>query len=332
VFALDDRTGNILTTIAVYAAVVVAAFLTRSTLGVFLLALLLAYLLEPIVAGIARLMSRSSHGRAIAIAVVYAGLTALTVVVGYAFGSPVAAQVRRFVAAIPDITGRLDKALPGGHTDLVSPVVARATGAVVNAAEGIAWLLLVPIVAIFFLGNRSGLLQRTADLFGRGSDVAAAKRTIDQVDRALAEYARAQLILATLSGIFYASATALLGFPYPLALGALGGALEFVPAFGWIAAAVAILVTGWAAHAHWIAMAVLIGVWRLVQNFVNSPLVMSDHLQMNPMLVLFAMMAGGQLGGLTGIVISLPAIAVARILWAERRAASSQSNIALFKS
>jgi len=330
--ALDDRTGNILTTIALYAAVVVAAFLARSTLGVFLLALLLAYLLEPVVAGIERLISRGSHGRAIAITAVYTGLTGILGVVGYAFGSPAAAQVRRLVAAVPEITGRLDTALPGGDTDLVSSLMARASGAVVNAAEGIAWLFLVPIVAVFFLGNRSGLLQSTADLFGRGSDVAAAKRTIDQVDRALAEYARAQLILATLSGIFYASATALLGFPYPLALGALGGALEFVPAFGWIAATIAILATGWAAHAHWIAMAVLIGVWRLVQNFVNSPRVMGDHLQMNPMLVLFAMMAGGQLGGLTGIVISLPAVAVARILWAERRAKSSQSNVALFKS
>ena len=330
--ALDERTGNILTTIAVYAAVVVAAFLARSTLGVFLLALLLAYLLEPIVAAVARPLSGSSHGRAIAIAVVYAGLAALVVVVGYAFGSPLAAQVRRFVAAIPEITGRIDKALPGGHTDIVSSLAAGATGAVINAAAQIAWLFLVPIVAIFFLGNRSGLLQSTVDLFGRGSDVAAAKRTIDQVDRALAEYARAQLILATLSGVFYASATALLGFPYPLALGALGGALEFVPAFGWIAAAIAILVTGWAAHAHWIVMAVLIGVWRLVQNFVNSPRVMGEHLQMNPMLVLFAMMAGGQLGGLTGIVMSLPAVAVARILWADRGANSSQSNVTLFKS
>jgi len=332
VVALDDRTGNILTTIVVYAAVVVAAFLARSTIGVFLLALMLAYLLEPVVAAFERLMSGHSHRRAMAIAVVYAGLTALVVVVGYTFGSAVAAQVRRFVDAIPEITGRLDKVMPGGHTDLVSSLAARASGAVVNAAEGIAWLFLVPIVAIFFLGNRNGLLQSTADLFGRGSDVAAAKRTIDQVDRALAEYARAQLILATLTAIFYAGATALLGFPYPLALGALGGALEFVPAFGWIAAAAAILVTGWAAHAHWIVLAVLIGVWRLVQNFVNSPHVMGEHLQMNPMLVLFAMMAGGQLGGLIGIVISLPAVAVARILWAERRAKSSQSNVALFKS
>ena len=329
--ALDDRTGNILTTIAVYAAVVVGAYLARSTLGVFLLALLLAYLLEPIVAAIARLMSRCSYGRAIAIAVVYSGLTAILVVVGYAFGPSVAVQVRRFVAAVPEITGRIDTAMPG-HAEFVSPLVTRATGAVVNAAQEIAWLFLVPIIAIFFLGNRREMLHGAAELFGRGRDVAAAKQTIAQVDDALAEYARAQMILAALSGAFYAAAMALLGLPYPVALGAIGGALELVPAFGWIVAAAAIVVSAWAAHGHWIAMAVLIGVWRLVQNFVNSPWVMGDRLQLNPMLVLFAMMVGGQIGGLTGIVWSLPAVAVARILWAERRAKSPPSNVALFKS
>jgi predicted PurR-regulated permease PerM len=52
VVALDDRTGNILTTIVVFAAVVVVAFVARATLVVFVLALPLAYLLEPVVTGV----------------------------------------------------------------------------------------------------------------------------------------------------------------------------------------------------------------------------------------------------------------------------------------
>jgi predicted PurR-regulated permease PerM len=80
VVALDDRTGNILTTIVVFAAVVVVAFVARAALVVFVLALLLAYLLEPVVAGVERLLPRVSHVRGASIAVVYAVGALLAVV------------------------------------------------------------------------------------------------------------------------------------------------------------------------------------------------------------------------------------------------------------
>ena len=65
--------------------------------------------------------------------------------------------------------------------------------------------------------------------------------------------------------MFYGVSMAVLGFPYPLALGVAGGLLEFVAAIGWIAAAIGILTSGWLAHAHWIWMAVPIGIWRIVR-------------------------------------------------------------------
>jgi predicted PurR-regulated permease PerM len=95
VLALDDRTGNILTTIALFVAVVVVAFVARATLVVFVLALLLAYLLEPIVAGIERLLPRLSHTRGASIAVVYVIGMLLVVSVGDALEPKIADQVRQ---------------------------------------------------------------------------------------------------------------------------------------------------------------------------------------------------------------------------------------------
>jgi predicted PurR-regulated permease PerM len=65
-------------------------------------------------------------------------------------------------------------------------------------------------------------------------------------------------------------------------------------------------------------MVPLIGVWRLVQNFVNSPRVMGDRLEMEPITVFFAFLVGAQLGGLTGVILSIPIVAVLRILRDER--------------
>ena len=109
----------------------------------------------------------------------------------------------------------------------------------------------------------------------------------------------------------------ILRFPYAIALGVLGGALEFLPAVGWIASAVAILTIGFLTHAHRIWMAGLLALWRLVQDYVNSPRIMGDSLELQPLIVVFVLMVGGQLGGIAGLYLSVPAVAVPRIAWLE---------------
>jgi hypothetical protein len=108
-----------------------------------------------------------------------------------------------------------------------------------------------------------------------------------------------------------------LGFPYALALGALGGVLEFLPAVGWIVLAVVILTLGFLTHSHWIGIVILVVVWRLVQNFVNSPHIMGDNLELQPLTAIFALIVGGQVGGIAGVYLSVPAVAILRIAWLE---------------
>jgi len=331
VVALDDRTGNILTTIAVFAAVVVVAFVARATIVVFIIAMLLAYLLEPIVASVERLLPRTPYGRVVSIAVVYLIGTLFVVAMGYALAPAIAEQSRRVDAALPDLAARIDRATALDHGDLAAGVVTRVSRAATAAAEDIGWLLAAPIVAIFFLARRTAFLVSAIDLFARRGDRAAARRTVQQLDRVLAEYTRAQLILAGLSAIFYGVSMSMLGVPYPLVLGVIGGALEFVPVVGWIAAATAILASAWLADSHLIWMAILIACWRVVQNFVNSPRVMGDRLQMEPITVLFALMVGGQLGGLAGVILSVPAVAVFRIVCQHRAFRDTASPVALLK-
>ncbi len=87
-----------------------------------------------------------------------------------------------------------------------------------------------------------------------------------------------------------------LGFPHAILLGILGGILEFVPVAGWMITAVTILTVGSLAHAHWIWMAVLLGLWRVAMDYVIAPRVMGDNLEIHPLIVIFAMMVGGVRG------------------------------------
>ena len=138
---------------------------------------------------------------------------------------------------------------------------------------------------------------------------------IAQVDSMLAQYVRAQLALAGLSFVFYTASMLTLGFPYAIALGLVGGALEFLPAVGWVASAAAILTIGFLTHAHWIWMALLLVLWRLVQDYVNSPRIMGNNLELQPLTVLFALMVGGQVAGVAGLYLSVPTVAILRIVW-----------------
>jgi predicted PurR-regulated permease PerM len=323
VFRLDDRTGNVLTTIASFAAVIAVAYTARETIVAGVLALLLAYILEPIVSWVERRLSNRSHPRGLAIAAVYGVGAMVAIATADGLLPLVIDQFRALRASIPALAARADAMRGTGFGRTVSTATAGATRVAVSVAREAAWFLLVPVLAVFFLDDRAALLEAAVNLGARRGDPGRAQRTIQKVDHTLAEYTRAQLALAGLSAAFYLIMMLVLRVPCALALALIGGALELVPIVGWIIAAMGILLSAWLAGSHWILLGVLIVVWRLVQNFVNSPRIMGGHLQMSPLSVLVGLMLGGQIGGFAGAILSVPVIAVCRVLWLGRESADA---------
>ncbi len=120
----------------------------------------------------------------------------------------------------------------------------------------------------------------------------------------------------------------LLNFPHAIALGFLGGVLEFIPAAGWMISAAAIIGVGVLTHSHWIWMAVLLGIWRVVQDYYNSPRVMGHQLEIHPLMTIFAVMVGWEVGGIVGIYLLVPLIAAIHAIWRRYVPPSSQPQIA----
>jgi predicted PurR-regulated permease PerM len=324
---LDDRTGNILTTILVFGAVLALAFAARSTIVVFVLALFLAYLLEPLVAVVERHLPARMRSRLTAITVVYLALAGVLVGTGFAFAPSIAGQVARFKTDFPVWVQQLtERGIIAKYSSQIMAAVQRVGGTLGTAAQNTGWLLLVPLVAIFFLKNRAELLDGTVKLLAHRRDRASVKRTVDLVDRVLADYARAQLLLIAMSTVIYSVSMALLGFPYPIALGVLAGPLEIIPIVGWVLSAVLILAVGWISHADWIWMAVIILIWKTVEGVWVSPRIMGGRLQLEPAVVFLALMVGGQVGGVLGVVLSVPVVAVVHIVWLDR---TSSQNAAV---
>jgi predicted PurR-regulated permease PerM len=337
-FRIDDRTGDVVTTVAVFLAAVAILYLARSAFFILLLSLLFAYLLEPVVVWTQQHSRLGRDNRTWAIVQVYLLGALLLCVLGYKFGPHLVAQIKGLASALPKILQSLSDGNPtslvgsqnlsaaqqsqiqnwlANHRDTITQMFERGAASVAYIAESAVWLFVIPILAIFIL--RDGRTMADAFIAAAASrgNLKPIQRILRQVDTMLARYIRAQLALAGLSFVFYSASMLLLRFPYAIALGALGGALEFLPAVGWIASAAAILTIGFLTHAHWIWMALLLIGWRVIQDYVNSPRIMGNNLELQPLTVIFALMVGGKVGGIEGLYLSVPVVAVLRIVWRE---------------
>jgi predicted PurR-regulated permease PerM len=114
----------------------------------------------------------------------------------------------------------------------------------------------------------------------------------------------------------YSAFLGIMGVPYALVLGTLGGVLEFIPVVGPLAAALAIVsVALLMSYQHWLILVIFLGVWRLVQDYVSSPRIMGESMELHPLAAIFGVMAGGEVAGILGIYLSIPVMASLRIVF-----------------
>lgn len=347
-FSIDNRTGNVVTTLGLFLVATAVVYVARGAFFILLLSLLFAYLLEPAVVSVQRHSRIGQNNRLWAIAQVYSIGTLLLGSLGCKFGPRLAAQLKNLNSTVGEILQSLSSGKPAtglgighglsaaqqlqihdwlaGHHDIIARVFERGAASAAYVAARAVWLLAIPILAIFILRDGRQMADAVIEAIERRGTRTQVRRILRQVDVMLAKYIRAQLALAGLSFVFYSVSMLVLAFPYAIALGLLGGILEFLPAVGWVASAVTILTIGFLTHAHWIWMAGLLVVWRLVQDYVNSPRIMGDNLELQPLTVIFALMVGGQVGGMAGLYLSVPTVAVLRIVWLEYFSAQTPST------
>jgi predicted PurR-regulated permease PerM len=334
----DQRTASVLSTVLIF--VVIGAFLygARKILVVFLFAIFFAYLLYPLV-NLVQQKSRLSRGsRDRAIAQVYVVLLICFVGIGVGIGPYVATEGRHLWASIPELIGKLTSgqiALTIGgkrgwsydtqlriqqfmaaHRDIMfawaGDFGSRATEILSNAI----WLVLIPILAIFFLRDGEELAEQVIDFAERSRQRVFLRGLIDDLNEMLAGYIRAQLMLAGLSLVVYTSMLLLMRVPYAAILGVIGGIAEFVPVVGPLVAAASIFGVAFLSnYSHFVVLLAFLGLWRLVQDYYNSPRIMGGKLELHPLAALFAVLSGGELAGVLGVFLSIPIMATLRILW-----------------
>lgn len=186
-----------------------------------------------------------------------------------------------------------------------------------NVVTYIPWLLLIPILAFFFLKDVNLVRLAVLRTFPAGPLRYRAEMVMQDVNTTLAAYTRAQLISCFVIGLICIVGFYSLGLKYALLLGIIAGAFEFVPLIGPAAVGIIVIATAAASDNPWKALyvAIFLIVLRIVQDYVLYPRIVREGIHLHPLIIILSVLAGEQVAGIPGVFISIPIVAILTVLY-----------------
>ncbi|MEN6526324.1 MAG: AI-2E family transporter [Candidatus Polarisedimenticolia bacterium] len=312
------------------------AFRLRSILGALGAALIIAYALEPAVSWLERRRVPRSLGAALI------ALAAVGAVVGaFLVAAPVFAdQLSRFADSVklekafdpkawPDwLTGWIQShqaqietyklklvAWAEGNAARLATSAATALAKVTSSLAGLIVALLnlvvVPVIAYYLVVDFPKLKATLSALVPRPA-LPEVSRIGGEVDAVLRSFLRGQLIVALSMGAMYAAGLTALGTPLGVLVGFAAGLLNMVPYLGLAAGIIPALALNFLEHQSWGRLVGVLAVFIVTQNvegWILTPRLLGTSLGLHPVVVVLAIMVGGELFGFPGIILAVPAAA-----------------------
>lgn len=332
---LDRNAARYTWTASLVLLTLLAIYEIRQVLFLLIVAVLLSYLLYPVVTMLVRWLPGRSRKPALAIVfLVVMGLLGVAVV---EIGSVAAEQASSLAQRAPEFLKNLKQQpatnLPAAAQTLKQQAIDQVSKAVkqhyneavgylprlllgvLAASSNLIYLIVVPILSFFLLKDseliRAQLMRAVP---------AEHKQYVDafmhDVHLLLLQYVRSLFFLGLATFCVFAIVLSVFGVYYGVLLAVIAFPLEFIPMVGPLIAAAIILtvaaVTGFP-HLLWIVL--FLGIYRMFQDYVLAPRLMSEGVEVPPLLVILGVFAGERLGGVPGMFLSVPTIALLRIIY-----------------
>ena len=207
--------------------------------------------------------------------------------------------------------------------DLLTRTATKGLGVTVHGVGLIIELLLVPILTFYFLADGPAI-RRQALFFLPRRYLAWTEQTLDRADDIFQRYIKGQVILCLIAFAAVTLGLWAIGVEFYLLLGLVAGLTRAVPIIGPIVGAVptlvVVLVTKPLAISLWVLA--LFALMHFLESKFLMPAVLGQQLDLHPVLIIVALLIGAQVGGLLGVFLASPVLAVVKVLVAERRANS----------
>lgn len=178
-------------------------------------------------------------------------------------------------------------------------------------------VVLIPIIAFYFLLDWKRMLLNLKNLIPRQYETSTLN-VVAECHSVLGAFVKGQFLVMILLGIVYAVGLQLIGLEVGLIIGMVAGLCSIIPYLGFgvgiISAIIATLFQFGLDWTHLALVAVVFGIGQLLEGYVLQPFLLGDKIGLSPVAVVFAVLAGAQLGGFVGMLIALPVAAIIVVL------------------
>ncbi len=195
----------------------------------------------------------------------------------------------------------------------VDQLIKKAIDLVKSLIQSFFVLMIIPFLVFYFLKDiekiKTACWYMTPKKWRKHG-----QQLIREIDRSLGRYIRGQLIVIGILCVLATGAFWLLDLPYPMLLGTIVGITEIIPYFGPIIGAAPAIFVAMAispSMVWWVLGAILI--LQLIEGSVLSPLVVGKSLKMHPVAIILALLVGGEIAGVVGMLLAVPLFAIVRI-------------------
>lgn len=314
-----------LLSILVAITLVVVLYLTRGIVLPFLVALFLAYLLDPVI----RFLTRLRFPLWLAVCIALFGTFVLLALLGTLFYASVQSFVKEYPRYEPKlrelvttVTAQLDIPLPDWQVaDLGKKLASTTVAKAVLSSLGpffafVGRLLLVFLFMVFILLGHQSLPARIHRAFGE-ADGQRITQVLQRTTRQAQTYLGAKALISLVTGVLVNLVLLVFDIDFAVLWGTLAFLLNFIPHIGSIVAAippilVAVLKFDTLMPAVWVTVSII--AINTILGGLIEPRLMGQRLNLSPLLVIFSLLFWGWLWGIAGMILAVPIMATIKII------------------
>jgi predicted PurR-regulated permease PerM len=309
------------------------AFL-KAVLSPFLIAVIISYLLNPIV----NLLSHRLLPRSVAVLLIYSLFIASIVILVINLAPLLEVQLSELVEHLPKWNARLQTMIKeyNDHSKEMLPLslqtaVERSLGRLeMKISEYVGSLmsgigstinqlflfLIIPFLAFYMMKDIHSI-ERTLLLIIPKKNRRDMIRVLREMDLALGNYIRGQFLVCLVVGVLAYIGYLIVGLPYAFLFAALVAIFNVIPylgpIFGLIPAVFVAFISGSMKMVFGVVIVNLI--IQILEGNVISPQIVGKSLHMHPLSIIFALLVGGELGGVLGLILAVPLFAMGKVVF-----------------
>ncbi|MET3700002.1 predicted PurR-regulated permease PerM [Bacillus oleivorans] len=221
--------------------------------------------------------------------------------------------LERETSALPaEIKARISEGIVMAEL-LLDRLLDKTVDILIKIGNSLFVIILIPFISFYMLKD----IEKIKETFWKLTPYKwrnEGKQFLYDIDESLGHYIRGQFTVCLAMGLISFTLFWMIGLKYPLLLGIFVGVTNIIPYFGPIIGAIpSVIIAATMSIKLVIYSLIIILVLQFLEGNILSPYIVGKSLHMHPLLIIAALLAGGEIGGIIGLLIAVPLLAIVKV-------------------